>query len=234
MAQSDFYLIFSPAWLLVSFLLYWPLFYRVSKVGEARNIILIRYYGAAVFGAIPVLVTVLSGFSARNIFGLGFTLDVRPGLWVISLGIGLLLAVINYFASRSKNNLKEFPQIRDKVWTSKTFFHNILSWVVYLIGYEFLFRGILLFPLVPILGFWPTAVLGTAFYSLTHYPKSFREAIGAIPLGILLTYLAWETQSIWPCILIHICLAVSSSVFSLHHHPEINLVKKASQIDPKI
>ena len=226
MGQSDFYLIFSPAWLLVSFLLYWPLFFKVAKVGEARNIILIRYYGAAVFGAIPILVCVLSGFSARNVFGLGFTMDVRPGLWLISMGIGLLLAGINYFASRSPKNLEEFPQIRDKTWTGKTVFHNILSWVVYLIGYEFLFRGLLLFPLVPILGFWPAVVIGTVLYSLSHYPKSFREAIGAIPFGILLAFLTWETQSVWPAIFIHICLAVSNSLFSLYHHPEISLTRK--------
>ncbi len=223
MEQSDFFMVFSPAWLLVSFLFYWPLFFRVLEKGEGRKIILMRYYGAALFGAVPVLVTFFSGFDASIILGLRFTVLVKPGLWLISLAIGLILAGLSYFASRGSHNLKEFPQIRDSKWTSGLVFKNILSWVVYLIAYEILFRGLLLFPLVPVIGFWPAAVIGTVLYSLSHYPKSLREAIGAIPFGLILAYIAWETQSVWPCILIHVCMAVSNSLFSLYHHPDIHV-----------
>jgi len=94
-----------------------------------------------------------------------------------------------------------------------------------LIGYEILFRGLLFFPFVPVLGFWPAAVLGTVIYSLSHYPKSLREALGAIPFGIILAWIAWESQSVLPCILIHACLAVSNSIFSLYHHPGMHIKK---------
>jgi membrane protease YdiL (CAAX protease family) len=172
-----------------------------------------------------VLLSVILGFDADYIFGLRFSFLVKPGLWILSMGIGLILAVVSFFASRSSKNLREFPQISDRKWTSGLVFQNVLSWIVYLIAYEFLFRGLLLFPLVPVIGFWPAAVIGTVLYSLSHYPKSFREALGAIPFGIILAYLAWETQSVWPCFFIHVCMAVSNSLFSLYYHPDIQIVK---------
>ncbi len=225
MDNSTFFLIFSPAWLLISFLLYWPFFFKYQKEGLSRKILSLRYYGAVLFGGIPLLVSSLAGFSLLESFGLSFVISTNPLIWLISLILGLVIVGISYFSSRNEKSLLEFPQIRDKNWSIGLVYHNIFTWIIYLIGYELLFRGIMLFPLVPVLGFWPVAVIGTVLYSLSHYPKSLREALGAIPFGLLLAWIAWQTQSVWPCIWIHACLAVSSSLFSLYHHPDIHLRK---------
>jgi len=221
MPQDNFLLIFGPSWLLVSFLIYWPLFFRHQKEGASGKIIRLRYFGAFIFGFVPSLVVLSAGFDPVDVFGLSFNIKGNAGIWLAGSGIGILIIIFNFFMSKRKDNLKEFPQIRDPYWSVGLVIHNSISWIIYLIGYEMLFRGLMVFPLIPVMGFWPAAVIGTVMYSLSHYPKSLPEALGAIPFSLLLVYLAWESQSVWICVLIHACLAVSNSLFSFYHHPEL-------------
>ena len=226
MEGISFYLIFSPAWVLISFLLYWPVFFRHIEEGEASRILSLRYYGTFLFGIIPMAVIFFEGSSVVDTIGLGLHFSEKLWIWLFSLLAGFAMACVRFFASKSEGNLKEYPQIREKNWSVGLAVNNIFSWTVYVIAYEFLFRGVLLFPLVPEIGFWPAAVFGTVLYSLSHYPKHLREAIGAIPFGLLLAWIAWETKSVWPAVWIHLCLAVSSSVFSFKHHPEMQIRSK--------
>lgn len=157
--------------------------------------------------------------------GLSVNLYDNQYIWLGSLVLGLLIFALNYFLSKNPANLKEFPQIRANVWSTGLVVHNLFSWSIYLVAYEILFRGLLLFPIVPVIGFWPAAVFGTVLYSLSHYPKSLKEALGAIPIGLILAWVAWETQSVLPCIWIHMCMALSNSIFSLYHHPGMHVQK---------
>ena len=49
------------------------------------------------------------------------------------------------------------------------------GWFLYLFGYEFLFRGVLLIPLIDPLGMWPAIAINIAVYSATHIPKGRRN-----------------------------------------------------------
>ena len=49
---------------------------------------------------------------------------------------------------------------------------NALGWFLYLFGYEFLFRGVLLIPLIEPLGMWPAIAINTAFIQLLTYLKA--------------------------------------------------------------
>lgn len=223
MDQDSFFMVVGPSWLLISFLIYWPQFFRHQKEGASGKIIRLRYFGAVIFGFVPLVIISLAGYDPVEVFGLSLNIKGNAGIWIVGSGIGLLIIILNFFLSKRKNNLKEFPQIRDPYWSLGLLVHNCLSWVVYLIGYEMLFRGLMVFPLIPLAGFWAVAVIGTVMYSLSHYPKSLMEALGAIPFGLLLVYLAWESHSVWICIFIHACLAVSNSLFSFFHHPDLRL-----------
>ena len=55
-----------------------------------------------------------------------------------------------------------------------------LGWFIYLFGYELLFRGILLFPLVAAIGVWPAIGVNIALYSATHIPKGVEETIDVV------------------------------------------------------
>jgi membrane protease YdiL (CAAX protease family) len=93
------------------------------------------------------------------------------------------------------------------------------------LGYEFLFRGILLFPLVDALGVWPAVAINTVMYSATHIPKGLDETIGAAFLGVVLCLVTLITGTLWVAIVIHITMALTNSFSSIYHNPEMNFVK---------
>ncbi len=115
-----------------------------------------------------------------------------------------------------------YPQIRDNPWTIKTVVINAGSWLAYLIAYEFLFRGLVLFTLYSALGFWPAIVITTSLYVLVHIPKGLKESIGAIPFGLVLGLITLEAGSIWPAFFIHAILALSTDHFALRAHPDMH------------
>ena len=102
---------------------------------------------------------------------------------------------------------------------------NTLGWSAYLLGYEFLFRGILLFPLVDALGVWPAIAINTAMYSATHIPKGMDEAIGAAPLGIVLCLITLMTGTLWVAIIVHILMALANSFSSVYHNPNMKFIR---------
>ena len=101
---------------------------------------------------------------------------------------------------------------------------NALGWTIYLFGYEILFRGILLFPLVTEFGVWQAIAVNVALYSATHIPKGLDETIGAIPLGIVLSLLTLQTGTIWIAFLVHVTMALTNSFTALKHHPEMKSI----------
>ena len=68
-------------------------------------------------------------------------------------------------------------------------------------------------------------VISTIIYSLVHIPKNTREGIGAMPLGILLCLITFQTGTIWVAVIVHRVMALANEWFSLKHHPEIHLEK---------
>jgi membrane protease YdiL (CAAX protease family) len=139
-----------------------------------------------------------------------------------TLGLSALVIPLAYISAKKPKNLVNYPQIRAKVWTNKTVFINALGWFIYLFGYEFLFRGTLLFPLVDTLGVWPAIAINIALYSATHIPKGLDETIGAIPLGLVLCLLTLQSGTIWIAFLVHVAMAWTNSFTALKFHPDIH------------
>ena len=97
-----------------------------------------------------------------------------------------------------------------------------MGWMVYLTGYEFLFRGLMLTSCYNAFGYWPAIVINLALYSALHLPKGLKEATAAIPFGLLICYLTLESGSIFPAILIHSVQAISCELLCLWRNPEMN------------
>ena len=140
-------------------------------------------------------------------------------------GLSILIIPLVYFSAKKPKNLVNYPQIRAKVWTKKMIFINALGWFLYLFGYEFLFRGILLIPLIEPLGMWPAIAINIALYSATHIPKGLDETVGAIPLGFVLCLLTISSGTIWIAFIVHVVMAWTNTFTALKFHPEMNLKK---------
>ena len=191
-----------------------------------KHIFFTKYFGFLIMGVVP---TVLCLMFIPNISLADYGLTIIPETTMFTLawtlGLSILVIPLAYFSAKKPKNLVNYPQIRAKSWTKKTLFINLLGWALYLFGYEFLFRGTLLIPLVEPLGVWPAIAINIALYSATHIPKGLDETLGAIPLGLVLCLLTLASGTIWIAFIVHVAMAWTNSLTALKHHPEIHLKK---------
>jgi len=193
-----------------------------SVKGESRYVLFQRILGVFIFGIIPLLVILFTGTTNLTDFGI---IAPKPETYFWIIILSLAVVTMNYFNSRSPANLSVYPQIRKEVWSVKLIILSALSWIAYLLSYEFLFRGFLFFASVRLLGLWPATALNIAIYALVHVPKGIKETIGAIPLGIILCYLTFRTGSIWIAVITHIVMALSNEWFSFRAQPQMFIKK---------
>lgn len=185
-----------------------------------RHVLFHRLTGVTLFGIIPLLSVaifqpgLLNNFQALN----------SPGrqTWLFTAILGGLILFMNYLNARSKQNLDLYPQIRNKDWNLSLLLLSALSWIAYLFAYELMFRALLFFPSVELLGVPSAIALNAGIYALVHIPKGKKEAIGSIFLGIILCLLVLHTGSFWIAFFIHIILALSNEWFSLYYQPNMN------------
>lgn len=197
-----------------------------AEKGHTRHVFFQRYLGMLSIGLIPALVMWLC--LGKGLTAYGVTLEnIDTSLYWI-LGLGTPILIISYFKTQSPGNLASYPMIREKEWGRKLVFQNAISWIGYLVGYELMFRGILLFGLVPLLGVWPAIAVNAALYALAHIPKNVGETLGAIPLGIFFCLLTLHTGTVWIAMFVHFIIALSNSFFSLRAHPEMKFISKRS------
>lgn len=222
---------------LLSFLIYWfsyksekLQFYFIKKYGDERGpvnfILFTRYLGGICMGVLPAISYYFFIPEVRLIdLGLVFNMDMTYSFFISAFLIIMVVFPLVYFNAKKPENLLVYPQIRTSIWNQKLIFNNFFSWAGYLLGYEILFRGILLFPLNQVLGLWPAIAVNIAMYSATHIPKGYKETIGAIPFSIVLCLLCLYTGSFWIAFIAHLTMAWTNTWFSLRYNPNMNIIK---------
>lgn len=196
-----------------------------SDQGSAKFILFTKYLGGVTMGMIPAAAYFIS-FPETSFADLGFHFPketlLSTLLWI--LGLSVFIIPLASFSARKPENLINYPQIRAKEWNKRMITGNLAAWAFYLLGYEFLFRGVLLFPLVEKIGLWPAIAINIGLYSGTHIPKGLSETIGAIPLSIILCLLSVQTGTIWIAFFVHIAMAWTNSLTALKFNPEMKIV----------
>lgn len=191
-----------------------------AEQGSVRVVIVQRLAGCLLFGGLPVML--IRGFTGDQLWNYGL---LKPGMdtywW--SLLISAVILVINFLNARSPENLKMYPQIRARQWPLALVAWSAFTWIAYLLAYEFLFRGFLLSVSLWTLGYWPAIALNVILYSVVHFPKGIKEAVGALPYGFLLAVLTIETGTLWLAVLTHIVMALSNEWLSLRAHPDMKI-----------
>jgi membrane protease YdiL (CAAX protease family) len=170
---------------------------------------------------IPLLVFIFVLHVHLADYGLAFKNFGESLLW--SGGLSVIIITINFIAARKPDNLKTYPQIRIKRWTGGLFLISALGWILYLLGYEVMFRGLFLFSCLPVFGYWPSIAINVSIYSLVHIPKGLRESLSSVLLGFILCVLTIRTGSIWIAFVTHSVLALSNDFFSVYFNPDMHL-----------
>lgn len=80
--------------------------------------------------------------------------------------------------------------------------------IMFLLAYEYFFRGVLLFTLINSFGMVEAISLCTVLYVLIHAFDTKSEIIGAIPFGIVLCLLSYYSKSIIIPFVLHVGLSL--------------------------
>ena len=155
---------------------------------------------------------------------MSFGVDGETAL--IILGMGVAIVIINLLRAGKPANLVTYPQIKAAKWDLNLLLLSSFGWVVYLLGYELMFRGFLLYGCIETMGIWPAIAINASIYSFAHFFKGIGETIGAIPFGIIICVLTLYTGNFMLAFVVHCFLALSNQTVAMFAHPDIQYVKK--------
>jgi len=136
---------------------------------------------------------------------------IRVGLWKPAIILSVLcltvMTLILYWAARMPE-FRSYYHMHAIDWPKL-----IMDAALYVFGWEFLFRGYMLFGLEKSMG--QSAIFVQAIpFVLLHIGKPFLETLACIPLGFVLGFVAYRTRSFLPCFVIHFGIYVMMILFA--------------------
>ncbi len=160
-----------------------------------------RFVMQGVLGFV-VPVVILMGFFKRKPGEIGLGL----GDWrLASLIAGLYLPLVaagTWVLSADPAFQAQYPHLREAAFDWQTFALYELLYVFYWIGWEYLWRGFVLFGTAPAFGYL-AVVVQTVPFAILHMGKPPAEAYLSILGGLALGALVWRCRSFWIAVPIH-------------------------------
>lgn len=168
-----------------------------------------------------VLLGLLPLLALRLVFGMPFTdLGIMVGDWRWGTRFFLISALLGtplvWLASSDPAFQAEYPLTKQAGESIITWSLWAGTYLIYYIGWEVYFRGVLLFGLCDRVGVSGALLFQTAVSTLVHIGKPFTEIVAAVPGGILLGAAALRSRSVvWP-LLLHWYIGMAMDVFAFH------------------
>jgi len=159
------------------------------------------------FGIFPVLTILI--FLRKNPLDFGLRLG-NYRLWLPYVLIFLAIAIpILYFTS-------DMSSVQGYYRSGRNFdlLKYALQMGVYMLGWEFLFRGFMLFGLKEKFK-EGSIIIQMIPFVLLHFGKPEIETISTIFTGLLWGYICYRGKSFWPAYIMHIVVNISNKAFVL-------------------
>lgn len=150
----------------------------------------------------------------KNAFNFGISFTSLSTYWPVILIVAAVIVLV-LFINQKVNPSYSSLQFDTENWTFSLFMQNAVGWSLYLLAYEFLFRGILLFECNAAFGFWPAVAVNVAIYAAIHMVNGKAQTIGALIFGTLACYLTLWSGTILIPVFMHITLSVAADIFSI-------------------
>jgi membrane protease YdiL (CAAX protease family) len=139
----------------------------------------------------------------------------NPKQWMKEVFLFYAIFLIILIIAFKFTNLKEiYPLYRKAAHGMSYFFFYQLIQLWYMLGWEFFFRGFMLFGLERTFGRMSVVIQAIPF-ALWHFKKPKLEAYGAIFAGIFLGIIGLRARSFLPCVLLHYLIIVTADVLGL-------------------
>jgi membrane protease YdiL (CAAX protease family) len=168
-----------------------------------------------VVGAIYVITPFLLYFVFRHKpkdFGISFG---NPRLWLRDVVVFYLLFLIILVIAFKFTNLKNvYPLYRKSTQGLSYFLFFQLIQLWYMLGWEFFFRGFMLFGLERKFGRMAILVQAVPF-AIVHFKKPQLEAYGSIFAGIFLGLMGLRARSFLPCFLLHYMIILTADLLGI-------------------
>jgi len=150
-------------------------------------------------------------------FGLGFG-KAKLGFIICAIAIPIC-AICGVLSAFDSTMASTYPLIDfatyGKWWQIGLYF---VSYLLYYIGWEFLFRGILYFSGEKKCGVVCSILITTLISALIHtsiggFGKPMIETLSAIPAGLIFGFITYKTRSINYSLIIHLMVGVFTDIF---------------------
>lgn len=160
---------------------------------------------------VPVLFVV--AVFKKGLSDYGFRLgDTRYGFRFLAVGIPVVFLVA-YLGAGSPQMQAEYPLAKSAMGHVNLFFIIEIFYLIYYVGWEFLFRGFMLFGLEKRFGALAAILIQTIPSAIVHIGKPASESFAAILAGIVFGYLAIRTRSILYPLILHAVVGLGTDVF---------------------
>ena len=150
--------------------------------------------------------------------------DFVPFLKSIGWAIGVMLVFLPFiWSSAKKPEIQKFyPELRVAPRDKHLILNSATGWFVFLLGYEIIFRGLLLHYGVKTWGLWPGIAVMTALYVLAHLHKPASETFACFLVGPLFAYFTLETGTVWTVVFLHAMIAITNENIAAKYNPEFH------------
>lgn len=159
-------------------------------------------------------ILIIKFFFKQPLSEYGFKLgDWKLGIKLTIIFLFTMIPIIWFFSASSEFSQK-YPHLSLAKDSWNIFFIYEAGMFIYMIGWEFIWRGFMLFGLEKKFGFYSVFIQMIPFVIL-HNGKPIMETFGAIPGGIALGLLALRTRSFYYCVVVHLGVIYSIDIFSV-------------------
>lgn len=138
--------------------------------------------------------------------------DWRFGIKAL-LVLAPVMVLLAYPSARQAPFLAEYPWNPGACGSAAAFLGHAAAYLVYYVGFEILFRGLVQNGLRDSLGDWTAILVQTGLSTLMHIGKPAGEIYGAILGGVAFGFVALRSRSVLYVILIHWVLGVALDLF---------------------
>ena len=139
----------------------------------------------------------------------------NPRQWLKEVLFFYAIFLIVLFIAFKFTNLKNiYPLYRKATQGTSYFFFYQLIQLWYMLGWEFFFRGFMLFGLERTFGRLSVLIQAIPF-AIVHFKKPQIEAYGAIFAGIFLGVIGLRARTFLPCVLLHYAILLTADVLGI-------------------
>jgi membrane protease YdiL (CAAX protease family) len=192
----------------------------LKKRGDYRAFLLYFTAFFILFLAVPVLIILIAAPDPwAFLASVGLTAG-RAGKGLMFAAAAVPVALLAAFVGSRDPAMKgQYPFSKEACSGPKKFILYETSYLfLYYLSWEFLFRGILFFPLVAAVGLIPALTVETMISTVYHFGHPDTEIFAALGAGFAFGLIAYATGSFLYTFVIHALVGIANDSFLYHRH----------------